>query len=116
MWETDGARREAIPFCTDCLAEGVYFPFDTYRELWPLELGKTVEFVRRRGGDAWSNRVEVLGTESLELEIGAVDVYVTEVDSRCEITDEHYRDVPESTVPQDLFDWWTDCWQQGRLL
>jgi len=42
-------------------------------------------------------------------------IVVHDVDSGRAIGDERYVSVPDDTVPQDLFDWWTELWRRGLL-
>jgi UDP-2,3-diacylglucosamine pyrophosphatase LpxH len=38
---------------------------------------------------------------------------VRDVDSDRIIGDEHYRDIPSETLPEDVFRWWRGLWQRG---
>lgn len=73
-WTWEGDERSGYMFCSYC--GNTHFDEDVYAELWPLEVGKEVSFWRNRGGNKWKDRIEVVGTDTFELERGEVDVYV----------------------------------------
>ena len=62
--------------CMDCVAAGVPPDGGILGQLFPLEVGKSVGFVRRWGGGAWRDRIEVQGTERVSVPAGTFDTYV----------------------------------------
>jgi len=84
MWRWNGTIRKGYLFCTYC-AGGAPAPEDEYAKLWPLEVGKRVEFTRHSntGTGRWNTSIEVTGTETIDVgEIGPVDTYVVRYESR----------------------------------
>lgn len=80
-WEWEGDERTGMFFCFHCTGRAPA-PEDEYAELWPLEVGKSVSFYRRRADRSWKTTITVTGTETVEVEnIGPVDVYVVEYKS-----------------------------------
>lgn len=75
-WTTNGEDRNGYLMCSHCSGRAPVDEQD-YARLWPLEVGKRIEFLRRRGNRSWGNSIEVIGTETLTLdEIGQVETYV----------------------------------------
>lgn len=79
--ERAGERITRLPFCHGCgdpRAQPV--EMDRYEALWPLEVGKSVTFQRRRARDGavWVHTVTVTGTETVATEIGPFRTYVVE--------------------------------------
>lgn len=62
--------------CMDCVAAGVPPDGGVLGQLFPLETGKAVEFTRRWAGQAWRDRIEVLGVERVSVPAGSFDTYV----------------------------------------
>ncbi|GAB4376935.1 MAG: hypothetical protein Kow00114_40970 [Kiloniellaceae bacterium] len=62
--------------CMDCVAAGVPPDGGILGQLFPLEVGKAVEFTRRWAGKAWRDRIEVLGVERVSVPAGSFDTYV----------------------------------------
>lgn len=80
-WDFEGQERNGMFFCYHCTGRAPASE-DDYAELWPLEVGKSVSFYRRRSDRSWKTTITVTGTETLELEnLGAIDVYVVEYKS-----------------------------------
>ena len=63
-------------FCIRCAGDEVFFDHATYESLFPLEVGKSVEFRRSIGQWEWVNRINVIDTERLSLDFGEVDTFV----------------------------------------
>lgn len=62
--------------CMDCVAAGVPPDGGVLGQLFPLEVGKAVSFTRRWAGEAWRDRIEVLGTERVTVPAGTFDTFV----------------------------------------
>jgi len=62
--------------CMDCVAAGVSPDGGILGQLFPLEVGKAVGFTRRWAGQAWRDRIEVLGAERVTVPAGTFDTYV----------------------------------------
>lgn len=62
--------------CMDCVAAGVTPDGGILGRLFPLQKGKAVSFTRRWAGQAWRDRIEVLGTERVTVPAGTFDTYV----------------------------------------
>lgn len=62
--------------CMDCVAAGVPPDGGVLGQLFPLQVGKAVTFTRRWAGEAWRDRIEVLGTERVAVPAGTFDTYV----------------------------------------
>ena len=62
--------------CMDCVAAGVPPDGGVLGQLFPLQVGKAVTFTRRWAGEAWRDRIEVLGTERVSVPAGTFDTYV----------------------------------------
>lgn len=62
--------------CMDCVAAGVPPDGGILGQLFPLEVGKAVDFTRRWAGHAWRDRIEVLGVERVTVPAGSFDTYV----------------------------------------
>jgi len=62
--------------CMDCVAAGVTPDGGVLGQLFPLQVGKAVSFVRRWAGGAWRDRIEVQGTERVVVPAGTFDTYV----------------------------------------
>ncbi len=78
-------RQSRVPFCFYCGGPREYpIEMERYETLWPLEVGKSVTFRRRRArdGEIWIHTVEVTGTETVETEFGPVDAYVVRQEVR----------------------------------
>ena len=60
----------------DCVAAGVPPDGGVLGQLFPLQKGKAVTFTRNWGGEAWHDRIEVLGAERVEVPAGTFDTYV----------------------------------------
>lgn len=56
----------------------------SYTELFPLEVGKSAEFVRKRadGSAAWQHRIRVTDTARIKTQLGEFDVFVIETDEQ----------------------------------
>lgn len=52
----------------------------SYREIFPLAVGRSAEFVRRRedGSAAWRHQIRVTGTTRIDTQLGEYDVFVLE--------------------------------------
>lgn len=64
--------RPTIPLCWACAEHGRYdyiIDRDEYRKLWPLQVGKKVEFPRHRDdySSSWKHTIEVVGKETLTI-------------------------------------------------
>ncbi len=79
-WE--GRPQRIYLFCIGCESPDVDFDLAAYRAIFPLRVGKAVEFPRRVDQWHWSNRIEVVDTETLHLPLGAVDAYVIQSETR----------------------------------
>jgi len=79
-WE--GRQQQTYLFCIGCEASNADFDLEAYKELFPLEIGKAVEFSRRMEQWHWINRIAVVGTEMLQLPLGAVNTYVIQSETR----------------------------------
>lgn len=80
-----GERMTRLPFCFHCGHPRDYtIEMERYEALWPLEVGKSVTFQRRRASDGavWIHDVAVTGTETVETEFGPVDAYVVRQEVR----------------------------------
>ena len=80
-----GERITRLPFCYSCGHPRDYtVEMERYEALWPLEVGKSVTFQRRRASDGaiWIHDVAVTGTETVETEFGPVDAYVVRQEVR----------------------------------
>lgn len=76
IWTTNGEDRDGYLMCSNCSGRAPVDEQD-YARLWPLEVGKRIEFLRSRGNRSWRNSIEVIGTETLTLgDIGPVETYV----------------------------------------
>jgi hypothetical protein len=62
--------------CMDCVAAGVPPDGGVLGQLFPLQVGKAVSFTRRWAGEAWRDRIEVLGTERVTVPAGTFDTFV----------------------------------------
>ncbi len=62
--------------CIDCVAAGVAPDGGVLGLLYPLEVGKTVSFTRNWGGQSWTDRITVAGTERVEVPAGTFDTFV----------------------------------------
>lgn len=62
--------------CMDCVVAGVPPDGGTLGQLFPLEVGKSVGFVRRWAGGAWRDRIEVQGIERITVPAGTFDTFV----------------------------------------
>ncbi|MFD0388731.1 DUF3108 domain-containing protein [Tistrella bauzanensis] len=67
-----------IPFCYSCARNVI--DMDAYAALWPLEVGKSVSFRRKRadGNREWAHVITVTGTESVTVGAGTFDTFVVE--------------------------------------
>lgn len=74
-WSWKGEPREGYLFCTYC--GSTRFDVDDYAAIWPLEVGKSVEFWRysRDNSSKWKDSIRVVGVETVELEFGPVEVF-----------------------------------------
>lgn len=79
-WE--GKPKRLYLFCIRCGSPEVRFDRAAYRAIFPLEVGKSVEFPRSIDGWNWINRITVVATERLRLAFGEVDTYVVESETR----------------------------------
>ncbi len=83
--ERAGERITRVPFCHAC-GHPREEPIEMarYEALWPLEVGKSVTFQRRRDRDGtiWVHTVEVTGTETIETELGPLATYVVRQEVR----------------------------------
>jgi hypothetical protein len=74
-----GAEEDAwIPFCYGCTRNVI--DMEAYGGLWPLEVGKSVSFRRKRedGSREWAHIIKVVGTESVTVGAGSFDTFVVE--------------------------------------
>ncbi|MEQ8354401.1 MAG: hypothetical protein RH942_02595 [Kiloniellaceae bacterium] len=62
--------------CMDCVTAGVPPGGGVLGQLFPLQVGKAVNFTRRWAGEAWRDRIEVLGTERVTVPAGTYDTFV----------------------------------------
>jgi hypothetical protein len=62
--------------CMDCVAAGIPPDGGILGQLFPLQVGKAVTFTRRWGGQAWRDRIEVVGSERVAVPAGTFDTYV----------------------------------------
>lgn len=62
--------------CMDCVAAGVPPDGGVLAQLFPLQIGKAVSFTRRWAGQAWRDRIEVIGTERVSVPAGTFDTFV----------------------------------------
>ena len=62
--------------CMDCVAAGLPPDGGVLGQLFPLQAGKAVTFTRRWAGEAWLDRIEVVGTEKVTVPAGTFDTYV----------------------------------------
>jgi len=71
-------------FCIGCDPPYADFDLAAYKAIFPLEVevGKAVEFPRRVDQWHWTNRIAVVGTETLQLPFGAVDAFIIESETR----------------------------------
>lgn len=72
--------RPTIPLCWGCAKHGRYdyiIDRDEYRKLWPLEIGKKVEFQRHRDdySSSWKHTIEVVGKETLTIGGNPVETF-----------------------------------------
>lgn len=77
----EGERITHVPFCYRCgHPRDEPIEIERYRALWPLEVGKSVTFQRRRtrDGAVWVHAVSVTGTETVDTEFGPVETFVIE--------------------------------------
>ena len=67
-----------IPFCYGCAHNII--DVEAYAGLWPLEVGKSVSFRRKRedGSREWAHVIKVVGTESVTVGAGSFDTFVVE--------------------------------------
>jgi hypothetical protein len=79
-WE--GQPRQTYLFCIGCDSPDVDFDVNAYKALFPLAVGKSVEFPRRIEQWHWVNHIEVVDTEVLELPLGTVDTFVVQSETR----------------------------------
>jgi hypothetical protein len=79
-WE--GRPQRMYLFCVGCGSPDVDFDLAAYRAIFPLGVGKAVEFPRRLDQWHWNNRIEVVDTETLHLPLGAVDAYIIQSETR----------------------------------
>ncbi len=79
-WE--GQPRRIYLFCIRCGSPDVVFDLAAYKAIFPLEVGKAVEFPRRIDQWHWINRIAVVDTETLRLPFGSVDAYVIQSETR----------------------------------
>jgi hypothetical protein len=82
-WSWKGEPREGYIFCPYC--GSTRFDVDDYAALWPLEVGKSVEFWRyshSNNGRKWKDTIRVVGTETVELESGPVETFKVVNESR----------------------------------
>ena len=83
--EREGERIVRVPFCYYCGPLDAY-PIETerYEALWPLEVGKSVTFQRRRARDGatWIQKASVVGTETVTTELGTFETFVIEQSAR----------------------------------
>lgn len=80
--ERNGKPASRVLFCWGCHHDEVRFSEDEYAAIWPLSVGKVVEFERTRNVHTWMERVEVISTETVDLGFGPIDTYVVQHDSR----------------------------------
>jgi hypothetical protein len=79
-WE--GQDQRTYLFCIGCESSSTDFDLDAYKELFPLEVGKAVEFPRRIEEWHWINRITVVDTETLQLPLGEVNTYIIQSETR----------------------------------
>ncbi len=74
----DRGQRTRHPFCWGCDPQTYPIEIDRYQELWPLEVGNSVKFQRRRAtdGQVWIHKIKVVGTETVDTELGPIDAFV----------------------------------------
>lgn len=63
-------------------ASGSTYDASALQGLWPLKVGKTVQFIQHRDQDAWRQTVKVLRTESVAVPAGRFDTFVVQRESR----------------------------------
>lgn len=80
LWE--GRPSSMYFFCIGCAGEQVCFDHAAYEGLFPLEVGKSVNFRRTVGELSWTNEIAVTGTEQLDLDFGEVDTYLLACETR----------------------------------
>ena len=79
-WE--GEQKRLYLFCIRCASPQAHFDRQAYQRIFPLEVGKSVEFPRRIDRWNWVNRIAVVATERLRLPFGEVDTYVVLSETR----------------------------------
>ena len=79
-WE--GRAMRIYLFCIGCESPDANFDLAAYRAIFPLHVGKAVAFPRSLDQWHWSNRIEVVDTETLQLPSGPVDTYVIQSETR----------------------------------
>lgn len=62
--------------CMDCVAAGVPPDGGILGQLFPLQVGKAVEFTRNWAGEAWRDRIEVTGSERVTVPAGTFETYL----------------------------------------
>ncbi|SMF64599.1 hypothetical protein SAMN06265365_12341 [Tistlia consotensis] len=73
---TDGPARGWYPSCWSCVGQD--FDHAKYGALWPLEAGKSVDFLQRAGkdGPVWRHHLEVTGKRGVTTPAGRFETYV----------------------------------------
>lgn len=85
MTEHHHERRSLYPGCLlHCNRTTHPITEASYTELFPLEVGKSAEFVRRRADDsaAWRHRIRVVDTARIKMQLGEFDVFVIETEEQ----------------------------------
>lgn len=76
-WIWEGRSFSSLAhICMDCVAAGVPPDGGLLGQLFPLQKGKAVSFTRRWAGQAWRDRIEVTGTERVNVPAGSFDTFV----------------------------------------
>ncbi len=81
----DGVESTMRPFCwAGCHPKRRPIELERYRKIWPLEVGKSAKFQRKRsdGSAVWVHELKVLRTETVETALGPIDTFVVEEKAR----------------------------------
>ncbi len=76
----DGGQRTRHVWCWGCDPKTYPIELERYRDLWPIEVGKSVKFQRRRAsdGEVWIHKIKIVSTETVKTEFGPIDTFVVE--------------------------------------
>lgn len=83
--DKEGSQNTSRPFCwAGCNPTRRPVEIDRYREIWPLEVGKSTTFQRKRsdGSAVWIHKLKVVRTETIETALGPLDTFVIEEQAR----------------------------------